>query len=106
MEERVLIPSGEQFVNIWWYIYYGQNYSFDHEYTYDHGLWVFHYCYYVDIRRSNINYRGKYSYSEWTAHYEHNETPGRTHPSYEIRFNPGFNMSGWQCIYKGGTVVQ
>lgn len=99
MQERVSNPSQN-----WEGFYLGYIYLFDHEYTYDHGLWNFFNCYYVDIKRSSINEHGKYNYSEWTSHSEHDNTPRRTSPSHEIRFNPGFNMSGWECIYKGGTV--
>jgi len=101
MKERVSNPS-----RIWEDAYSGLTMYFDHDYTYDHGLWLFFNCYYVDLHKSVINNRYKYDFSEWTVHFEHDIQPYRGRPSHEIRFNPGFNMSGWECIYKGGTVVQ
>ena len=101
MKERVSNPS-----KLWSHIYEGSSEDFDNDYTYDHGLWRFHYCYYVDINRSSIYQLddGRYYCDKYTTHYEHDNQPQKSRPSHEIRFTPGFNMSGWECIYKGGTV--
>ena len=86
---------------VWGSLYNGTLQRFDHDYSYTNGIWWGYNCYYVDLHKSSINRNGKYTFSDETIHFEHKETPQRDLPSHEIRFTPGFNKSGWECISKG-----
>lgn len=72
--------------------------TFDNNYSYDHGLWWAHYCYYVTINRTSI-FNG--AVNHFSNYYEHKNPPTRTNPSSQISFDSNFNTSGWECIYKG-----
>lgn len=76
--------------------------TYDNSYSYDHGLWKFYNCYYVNICRTSFKSKeGIKEAVQYSDYYEHDQTPQTTNPSHEVRFDYDFDKSGWTEIYKG-----
>ena len=88
--------------DVWERLFNGDQYWFDRDYSYKHGLWCAYNCYYVDLRKTHIWKSGSTFYTNhYTHHFEHKETPVRNTASSQVGFSLDFNKSDWECIYEG-----
>lgn len=73
---------------------------FDRHYTYDHGLWWAHYCYYIHLNKTKIYMDG--SCTHYENYYEHKNKPTRGYPSHSFTFGPSYKKDEWSCVYAAG----